>query len=111
MLKTRPWFHAGLYNAPGGKVEEYETPLHNVQREIYEETGIETDKSDWEEVLIYPGKEGEDGFKAIYVYQAVTDVSKAYTKEDQEVKVFDLDSLPDNLVPNLPWMIEAALTN
>ena len=110
MLKNRPSFHAGLYNAPGGKVEAGEAPIQNVVREIYEETGIVTDWKDWEEVLVYPGRE-ESGFKAIYVYKTVVDVNKAYTKEDQPVEVFDVNNLPENRVKNLSWMIDAALTN
>lgn len=41
--KVRPEWQKGRLNLPGGKIEPGETPEEAAVRELYEETGLETD--------------------------------------------------------------------
>jgi 8-oxo-dGTP diphosphatase len=52
-------WHKGLYSNAGGKVENNETPLEAIQREVHEETGLFLNKSDFHiiDCFVYPEKE------------------------------------------------------
>ena len=41
--KTKPEWQAGSYNFVGGKIEPGEEPIACIQREFYEETGVDID--------------------------------------------------------------------
>jgi 8-oxo-dGTP diphosphatase len=51
--------HAGKYNAPGGKLEQGETPKQAMAREVLEETGLRVVKSRKLGFLAFPGFHGD----------------------------------------------------
>lgn len=54
----------GSWGVPAGKLEEHEVPLHAAKRELFEETGIDTDLQDFQALgTLYIRKPGLD-----YVY-------------------------------------------
>lgn len=58
--KTKPEWQKGKYNFVGGKIEEGESPVECMVREFFEETGVQTQISDWK----YLGKMmREDNFE------------------------------------------------
>ena len=102
--KDRPRWQAGKYNGIGGKIED-ELPITAMIREFKEETGITTVESDWQFFTFIDGGEFE-----LTVFFGFSDlIYEAKTTETEEVKVFPVDSLPSNIIPNLKWMIPLIL--
>jgi 8-oxo-dGTP diphosphatase len=112
--KLKPKWQKGRLNGIGGKLEGTELPtvgrtlsqtyLACMVREFKEETGIETKPEDWEEFASYRG----DGWY-MYIFKAFGDVTKAKTMEAEEVKVVDVNNLPENVINNLRFLIPMAL--
>jgi 8-oxo-dGTP diphosphatase len=74
ILKDKPAWQVGRLNLPGGKVEEGETPLQAVVRELEEEAGFRP--------IVDPKLLGllQDGSNAIHCFKAIIQ------KEDSEPK-------------------------
>lgn len=88
----------GLWEFPGGKVETDETPMQALQRELFEEIGIEIDpataKSFQKITYQYPQKTVLLDF-----YQVTDFYGTAQGKEGQQVKWIKLDELPNYKFP------------
>lgn len=54
--KIKPDWQRGLWNGLGGSIESMETSLDAMVREFYEESGVQTNQSDWEFILTVQGK-------------------------------------------------------
>ena len=112
ILKRRPKWMDGRYNGVGGHVEEVDaekaeatetTPeLQAMIREWHEET------SDHQEIRWQPFMRLETRGGIIHFYAGTGDVSLAQTKTDEEVGYFEVNGLPDNVLPNLRWLIPMA---
>jgi len=112
--KLKPKWQKGKLNGVGGKLEGNEIPtsmrpftetyLACMVREFKEETGIETKPEDWENFATYHG----EGWY-MYIFKAFGDVSKAKTMEAEEVRVVDVNNLPENVINNLRFLIPMAL--
>lgn len=101
--KQKPAWQAGKFNLPGGHIEEGETPIQAANREVKEETGLDTISSyqagrmvgtDWE----------------IFIFNHICDFVKGYPKEVTDVgekvlfkNVIDLKYL--NIIENLKIII------
>lgn len=100
--KLAPEWQVGYINGVGGKVEKDEEKFDCVVREVKEETGIESRKTDWQFVgTISGGNAVVDIFGMIY--QGKTFKKFRYEKED--IEWFPVNRLPANVIPNLKWMI------
>jgi 8-oxo-dGTP diphosphatase len=105
--KNRPDFQAGRLNGVGGKVEPGETRVSAMVREFEEETGIKTEHRDWTEFCyLYDGPVAVTFFKARS--PAWVDVR---TTTDERVVRADPADLPDNVLPNLRWLIPMAMNS
>lgn len=113
ILKNRPDFLAGKWNALGGKVEEGETEKEAVKREVEEESGLVIEEKDWQPVgVIQDNKDKEvDEFRVDVFYALTNDISKAKTLTDEEVEVFYISDVlkKDNLTDHLPQIISTIL--
>lgn len=113
ILKNRPDFLAGKWNALGGKVEEGETEKEAVKREVEEESGLVIEEKDWQPVgVIQDNKDKEvDEFRVDVFYSLTNDISKAKTLTDEEVEVFYISDVlkKDNLTDHLPQIISTIL--
>ena len=109
--KNRPDWQAGKYNGVGGKVEVGEAVNDAMVREFYEETGVKTKWTDWNEFALLRGDYG-----AVYVFKATSTkyLSFVKTQTDEEIMnilvkhILDADE-PYPVVPNLPVLIRLAL--
>lgn len=105
VLKNRPKWQAGLFNAIGGKIEEGEDPAAAMVREFKEETGVETNVSDWEFHLELDG----EGFNVVF-FKAFTDkVYDVRTVETETIHLVKSYQLPANIIQNLRWIVPLAL--
>lgn len=99
--KTKPAWQAGYLNAVGGKVEPNEGPLDAMIREFKEETGLEEDIN-WQAGFTLM----REGVYAVHFYTAVSaNYDMVRTVEEEEIEIHDLSPLPENLIPNLNWII------
>lgn len=107
MKKNRPKWQVGKINALGGKVEDYDNDVHvAISREFEEESGIASSPNDWTEfcVLENPGL-----CHVHFLFTFNDDVYNAKTMEDEEVSIYEVDNLPDNVIFNLKWLINMCL--
>ncbi len=119
--KQKPEWQKGLLNAIGGKIEcvsggcmanntlcEYEAPVAAMAREFVEETGMETQQSDWALFCILTG----DGFEVHFFYyvMGVHDIAKRLkTTTDEKILV---EPIRHNRrrIANLEWLIPMAIS-
>jgi 8-oxo-dGTP pyrophosphatase MutT (NUDIX family) len=85
--KNRPDFQAGKWNGIGGKIEPNESRNAAMVREFREETGVETNTSDWEHCLSLEGRDF-----AVHFYRCfVSHFPDYHTTTDELVKLAQLD--------------------
>ncbi|MEH6577701.1 MAG: NUDIX domain-containing protein [Amphritea sp.] len=104
--KLNPQWQRGLFNGVGGKIEENELSSEAMVREFEEETGVTIRNELWTHYakIIRPNHYDLD------LYFAHSERAyEARTIEKEEVHIFKVSELPDNLIPNLKWLIPLAL--
>lgn len=106
MHKNRPEWQVGKLNGVGGKIEEGEDSAEGMVREVWEETGVRTDKEDWNYFGEIKGKGWRVDLYALVYAGAVDDFSAA---TDEKIEWFEVNNLPDNILGNLAWMIPLAI--
>jgi 8-oxo-dGTP diphosphatase len=99
--KNRPDWQKGKLNGPGGKLEENETPHECVSREINEETTLAISPEKWTLVAELFAPEWNVKFFGT-VHASPTD---AKTTTDEKVEWISVKKLPENVIPNLQWLI------
>jgi 8-oxo-dGTP diphosphatase len=105
VLKNRPAWQAGNFNAIGGKIEEGEGPSDAMVREFAEEAGVELEDWYFQFVLTRP-EEYEVYFFAAWNTDALDHV---VTREDEPIFILDPYDLPENVIFNIRWIIPLVL--
>lgn len=100
--KNKPDWQKGKFNGVGGKIEEDETPEQAMSREFEEETGVITSSSDWQSflILINPNK-----YRVYMLFTFSEKFDSVKTVEQEIVSLHHVNSLPENIIPNLAWLI------
>lgn len=104
--KNRPDWQKGKWNGLGGHVEKGETYLQTIEREVFEESGLNIPANEWIKV-------GEmkltDSicwvFAAIYKGE-LTDIQ---IKTDEILAWHSIRNIPINVLSNLTWLIPFAI--
>ena len=107
-------FGDGLYSLVGGKVESGETALHAIKREVHEEVDLEIPESNFELVHTLHRKGTDSEFVALCFKADVTDISHVRNNEPDkhdDVRFFNIDELPTNIVPAHKQIIDCILKN
>lgn len=105
VLKSKPAWQCGLFNAIGGKVEPGEEPAKAMAREFLEETGVETEVSEWEFLTQLDGSFGQVNF-----YRCFSDkVTSVVTMEEELIQLVNPFELPKNVIHNIRWLVPLAL--
>ncbi len=100
--KRRPTWQAGKLNGVGGKIETGESPHDAMLREFSEETGLTV--LSWSRVLLLRGRDWR-----VHFFRAFGVPDATETTTDERVGVFRTAQLPDNVLPNLRWLIPMCL--
>jgi 8-oxo-dGTP diphosphatase len=104
--KNRPEWQRGSLNGIGGRVESGETPLAAMIREFSEEAGANV--SDWRNFGVLSSPDTPMAV-ALYVSHAAEEI---VTKSDEPVAWYELLNLANlKVIPNLRWIIPAAMEN
>lgn len=115
--KLSPAWQRGKLNGVGGKVEPQDTAkafdtlalrstVFAMCREFKEEVGIDTDPGTWRECLTVEGEDWE-----MSVFAGFGDLDAAQHIEAERPVVVPVSALPDNVIPNLHWLIPMVLDN
>ncbi|SEL50468.1 8-oxo-dGTP diphosphatase [Colwellia chukchiensis] len=104
--KINPSWQRGLFNGIGGKIETEESSVAAMVRECKEETGVVTSPKVWTQFAdIY-----RPNAYQVDMYFARTDLAyQAKTQEAETIHLFKVAQLPQQLLPNLRWLIPLAL--
>lgn len=106
LKKTRPEWQAGHLNGIGGKCEPNEPPLKCIQREVFEECGLEN--IFFEKTGIIAG----DAY-IVYVYNARISshlLESAVSKTDEIVSLYDVSDLHNQeLLPSVKYLIPMSM--
>ena len=101
--KARPDWQRGRFNGVGGAIEAEEDPIDAMVREFREETGIEI--YSWMLLGTLTGHLWD-----CRTYVAFDDRMKhCRTTTDERIEFFHPQDLPANVIPNLRWLVPAAL--
>lgn len=104
VLKNRPAWQAGHFNAIGGKVEPGEGPSDAMVREFVEEAGVEMDWQ-FQFTLGRP-----DTYEVFFFAAWNTEALEAVTTiEDEPIYILDPLDLPENVIFNIRWIIPLIL--
>jgi 8-oxo-dGTP diphosphatase len=110
VLKSKPKWQAGRFNAIGGKIENNELPYTAMIREFKEETGVFIDK--WRKFCVL-GDNNNAFFKLHCYVTMVESLDNLRTMEEEQIMVFPVDKLlsmdDTQIIPNLKWLIPMAL--
>jgi ADP-ribose pyrophosphatase YjhB (NUDIX family) len=84
----------GMWDIPGGFIEEGEDPLETLRREMKEETSLEIEPTEF--LGGFPDRYGDGGIHTLNLYWAVRIVSGEPTPADDvaDLRWFGIDELP-----------------
>lgn len=100
--KQRPVWQAGKLNGIGGKIEAKEKPVAAMVREAFEECHLFSKVGDWLPVATLRHPEWHiDVFTTVHTQNPHI----LQTKTDEFVSWVDFKKLPNNILPNLTWLI------
>ena len=99
ILKDRPLWQAGHYNAVGGKIEFGETPAAAMNREFIEEAGVDIT---WDFRFVLTGVDYKVHFFSCHSTEAQRSLR---TMTSEVIEVVNSYDLPENTIPNLWWII------
>ncbi len=101
--KARPDWQKGRLNGIGGHIEVLEPSHAAMVREFEEETGVTI--PEWDLYATLQGKDWE-----CYFFRAFeVDFTFLKTTTDEEILVCPVNPLPEDVLPNLQWLIPLAL--
>lgn len=100
MLCVKLNYGSGNWTLPGGHLEQFESPLDCVKREVLEETGFIVEPSKL--ISVYSAPEKDD---LVLVFGADIIDSKGFTPNEEisEIGFFSLDELPEEIHP---WNVQ-----
>lgn len=102
--KKRPSWQRGKLNGVGGKIESGETPHHAMKREFKEETGMCIRRKKWNRMVVLVGADWK-----VHFFWAIGKLTNARTVTDERISICNTKLLPENVIPELRWLIPLCL--
>ena len=106
-LRRNSGYFDGYYSIPAGHLEQNEKCMDCIIRELREETSLEVNKEDLEFLFAIGPSEKSDYvclFFGANKYKGVPTIMEP--DKCSELKFYDLNNLPNNLVPELEVFLE-----
>ena len=100
--RTDTGYMDGMYALPGGHLEKDEPLVEGAARECLEEIGISVDPKELQLIHIYQNVQKDTNRQYIgFLFRCRKWQGEPSIKDPKvaDVKFFDLDTLPDNLIP------------
>lgn len=105
--KTHPEWQKGKCNGVGGKVEEGETDVQCMAREMKEEAGLSIPEEKWREfAVIYVKPTDVEVVFFATEYEGSQDDAVSMTEE--QVQWCASGALPPNMISNVAWLVPLA---
>lgn len=105
----------GLWNAPGGKVEAFESPIEACKREIQEETGLDLDNVNFRGIITVTNAHQKRS-DVLMLFHAKEVSGSICSSDEGEVawveteKIYSYDNTPDSFTYLLPYILETDST-
>lgn len=115
LIKKSKGVQKGMLNGVGGKMDDGESFLECMYREIKEETPIDTQNIDLDSSDVYCYLHSTPiprWYITAYRFTVSDDILNScigHTTEEGVLGVYDVDDLPDTVMPNLKWLIPLAV--
>lgn len=106
MEKQRPDSQKGRLNGIGGKIEDGESSLACIVREVYEESGLDTTEADWTRV---GEMKGADFAVDVYALVHAGSGDGLRTMTDEVVGWYSVSALPSHALSNVPWLVHLCI--
>lgn len=106
VTKARPDWQAGKLNGLGGKLDPAEMPSFGMSREAWEESGLGIAAADWSHKATV---RGTDGYMMCVYAASLRNMPALAGAKDEPVLWYAVDRLPENVLPNLRWLIPLCL--
>jgi len=100
--KNRPEWQKGMINGIGGHIEPEETSEEAMSREFLEETGLNI--LSW-----YKGAQLYGNGWIVHFFYTCGFLGDAKSMTDEEVRIYEINQLPDSIIPNLRYLIPICL--
>jgi 8-oxo-dGTP diphosphatase len=89
---------AGLWEFPGGKIEQKESPLCALQRELMEELGINIDTQSCQKLMLIPWRY-DDLHINLHIYQVHHYALSPYSAENQKIAWWKKTDITSSILP------------
>lgn len=107
--KNKPQWQKGALNGIGGKIEEGESPMQAVIRELKEESGTSFEEDNLIEVGMMKGTNNDESAFEVYIFTGVHK-TPLIDQEEEPIDLYMVDKVSSvKHVENIPMLIEACM--
>lgn len=105
--KTHPEWQNGKFNGLGGRIEEGESPIQCMVREVKEEADLFIAEAKWKEIASI--EVGSEVGVIFFATEYEEDKGNAVAMTEEKVEWFPSDKLPANVISNVRWLVPLAI--